>query len=173
MLRDVSFSGGSTFGVETRPQSAPAPQPFATFDLDASSFSDPEMLNLMDQFERREEEKRRLARKEALARALHDEELAKAAQDEELAKAAENEGIAMANQMEQQAVVTKTHSSIIAESEPCNRALSVAPTAIQIGHKVAHSAQTGDRPFSRLTHLSMVFGNDSHVESVLAKLFGK
>jgi hypothetical protein len=164
MLRDVSFSGGSTFGVETRPQPTPAPQPFATFDSDASSFSDPEMLNLMDQFERREEAKRRLARKEALERTLY---------DEELAKAAENEGIAMANQMEQQAVVTKMHSSIIAELEPCNRALSVAPAAIQIGHEVAHLAQTGDRPFSRLTHLSMVFGNDSHVESVLAKLFGK
>lgn len=40
-----------------------------------------------------------------------------------------------------------------------------------VSQQVTNSLKTQSSPFSRLTHLSMVFGNYSNVESILNRLF--
>jgi hypothetical protein len=88
LLRDVNFEKGCTYGIGARPDNDI--QSFVELEVeeDPFSFSNPKMLNIIVQVERKEEAKRRLTAHIAkLAKVARDEELAKVAQDEELARA--------------------------------------------------------------------------------------
>lgn len=148
LLRDVNFERGCSYGIEPRPDNDV--QSFVELEAeeDSSGFSDPEMLNIIAQFERKEEAKRRLT--------AHIAKLAKVARDEELAKVARDElDKAMRDQEVRKA--TRSDSSHLSESQAL-RQNELAPVV---------------EPLSASTNLALFFGNDNiHAESVISRLFG-
>ena len=105
---------------------------------------------MMSIIERKEEAKRRLAARKSQRAATDSSHIAKS-------QAPSNAPLAVVPMREPNLQVTLPNTDDVVQ---------------RISQQVANSLQTQSSPFSRLTYLNMVFGNDSNVESVLNKLFG-